>query len=110
MDATELYKMLKERQAAKGYHFNKDKTRVLELLEGLLTNKARYGYMGCPCRLMSGNRDHDKDVLCPCVYRAPDVEEFGSCYCNLYVSNEWNEDKIPHPYVPERRPPEKMFF
>jgi len=110
MDATELYEMLKEKQAAKGYYFNKDKARVLELLEALLTNKARYGYMGCPCRLMSGNRDHDKDVICPCVYRTPDVEEFGSCYCNLYVSNDWNQDKIPHPYVPERRPPEKMFL
>jgi ferredoxin-thioredoxin reductase catalytic subunit len=42
------------------------------------------------------------------VYRAPDVEEYGSCYCNLYVSEEWNEDKIPHLYVPERRPPEKV--
>lgn len=110
MDATELYEMLKEKQAAKGYYFSKDKARVLELLEALLTNKARYGYMGCPCRLMSGNRDQDRDVICPCVYRTPDVEEFGSCYCNLYVSNEWNEDKIPHPYVPERRPPEKMFL
>ena len=34
--------------------------------------------------------------------------EYGSCYCNLYVSRAWNEDKIPHLYVPERRPPEKM--
>jgi ferredoxin-thioredoxin reductase catalytic chain len=109
MEATELYEMLKEKQAAKGYYFNNDKTMVFELLEALLTNKERYGYMGCPCRLMSGNRDHDKDVICPCVYRTPDVVEFGSCYCQLYVSNDWNENKIPHPYVPERRPPEKMF-
>ena len=26
---------------------------------------------------------------------------------NFYVSKEWNEGKIPHEYVPERRPPEK---
>jgi ferredoxin-thioredoxin reductase catalytic chain len=65
--------------------------------------------MGCPCRLLSGNRDHDRDVICPCIYRTPDVVEFGSCYCQLYVSNDWNEGKIPHAYVPERRPPEKMF-
>jgi ferredoxin-thioredoxin reductase catalytic chain len=110
MDATELYEMLKEKQATKGYYFSKDKTRVFELLEALLTNKARYGYMGCPCRLVSGNRENDKDIICPCVYRVPDVEEFGSCYCNLYVSKEWNENKIPHDYVPERRPPEKMFL
>jgi hypothetical protein len=25
-------------------------------------------------------------------------------------SKEWNEEKIPHPYVPERRPPEKILL
>jgi len=66
--------------------------------------------MACPCRLASGNREHDKDIICPCVYRAPDVEEYGSCYCNLYVSEAWNGGEIPHSYVPERRPPEKFVF
>jgi ferredoxin-thioredoxin reductase catalytic chain len=110
MNVNELYEMLEKKQSAKGYFFNNNKVLVLELLEALLTNKGRYGYMGCPCRLLSGDRENDKDVICPCVYRTPDVEEFGSCYCSLYVSKEWNEGKIPHAYVPERRPPEKMFL
>ncbi len=104
----QLYEMLRKIHAPKGYLFNKDKDVVSELLKGLLINKDRYGYMSCPCRLASGDYGKDKDIVCPCVYRAPDVEEFGSCYCNLYVSKEWNEEKIPHVYVPERRPPEKM--
>jgi len=107
-EVEKLYQMLKKIQEPKGYPFNKDKERVFDLLEALLQNKKRYGYMSCPCRLASGDREKDKDILCPCVYRAPDVAEYGSCYCNLYVSNEWNEDKIPHLYVPERRPIEKM--
>ena len=107
-EAEKLYEMLKKIQEPKGYPFNKDKDRVFDLLEALLQNKKRYGYMSCPCRLASGDREKDKDILCPCVYRAPDVAEYGSCYCNLYVSNEWNEGKIPHPYVPERRPIEKI--
>ncbi len=78
--------------------------------EALLTNKDRYGYMACPCRLAAGDREADNDIICPCVYREPDVEEFGSCYCNLYVSKEWNDGAISHEYVPERRPPEKMGF
>jgi len=106
MKAEELYEMLKKIQEPKGYFFNRDKERVFDLLEGLLTNKERYGYMVCPCRLSSGDRNKDKDIICPCVYRTQDVEEFGSCYCNLYVSKEWNENKIPHEYVPERRPPD----
>jgi ferredoxin-thioredoxin reductase catalytic subunit len=110
MNADQLYEQLKKVQEPKGYYFNKDKKLVFELLEALLTNKERYGYMACPCRLASGDRDHDKDIFCPCVYRAPDVEEFGSCYCSLYVSADWNDDKIEKQYIPERRPPEKMMF
>ena len=110
MDIEKLYEMLQKVQEPKGYYFNKDKERTFELLEGLLENKERYGYMVCPCRLASGEQEYDKDIICPCVYREPDVEEYGSCYCNLYVSKEWNEEKIPHDYVPERRPPDKIRF
>ena len=110
MDVESLFEMLKKIQEPKGYFFSKDRERVFELLEALITNKERYGYMACPCRLAAGNREHDKDIICPCIYRVPDVEEYGSCYCNLYVTIEWNEGKIPREYVPERRPPEKIAF
>jgi ferredoxin-thioredoxin reductase catalytic chain len=103
MNVEELYEMLVKTQAPKGYLFNKDKNTVFELLEGLITNRKRYGYMSCPCRLASGDYKKDRDIVCPCVYRAPDVAEFGSCYCNLYVSEDWNEGRMPHVYVPERR-------
>jgi len=110
MDTKQLYEMLKKAQEPKGYYFNTDEVRVFDLLQALNINKDRYGYMACPCRLASGDKENDKDIICPCVYREPDVEEYGSCYCNLYVSTEWNDKKIPHQYVPERRPPEKMGF
>ncbi len=110
MTAQELYEMLKKVQEPKGYYFNKDMDRTLDLMEGLLINKERYGYMCCPCRLGSGDREQDADIICPCAYREPDVAEYGSCYCNLYVSQQWNEGKIEQRYVPERRPPEKMGF
>ena len=109
MKVGQLYEVLKKSQEAKGYYFNRDKKRVFDLLEGLLINKERYGYMCCPCRLAAKDRLWDQDIICPCVYREPDVAEYGSCYCNLYVSQELNEEKIPHAYVPERRPPEKRF-
>jgi len=111
MTAAELYEKLRPVQEAKGYFFNKDREGItLPLLESLLVNKERYGYMVCPCRLASGDREKDKDIICPCVYREPDVAQYGSCYCGLYVSRQWNEGTIPHVVVPERRPVEKMFF
>jgi ferredoxin-thioredoxin reductase catalytic subunit len=108
MTVEQLYEMLKKTQEPKGFYFNKDKEKVFELLEGLLINKTRYGYMACPCRLASHDRDWDRDIICPCEYREPDVAEYGSCYCNLYVSREWNEEAIVCQYVPERRPAEKV--
>jgi ferredoxin-thioredoxin reductase catalytic chain len=103
-----LYERLKSVNEKRGYFFNRDLDMVFELLAGLLLNKERYGYMCCPCRLASGNREQDRDVTCPCDYRAPDVEEYGACYCALYVSQAWNDGTLPHQTVPERRPPERQ--
>ncbi len=108
MTKEELYEMLKKAQEPKGYYFSNNKERVMELLDALLLNKERYGYMCCPCRLSAGDKAQDADIICPCKYREEDVKEFGSCYCNLYVSKEWNEGKISQEYIPERRPFEKM--
>ncbi|MCP4747447.1 MAG: ferredoxin:thioredoxin reductase [Desulfobacteraceae bacterium] len=110
MDAARLYETLKKIQEPKGYYFSNDKNRVDELLNALLVNKERYGYMVCPCRLGSGELQNDKDIICPCEYRQADVEQYGSCYCNLYGSKQWNDGTIDQQYVPERRPPEKMGF
>lgn len=110
MTPEELYEMLKKVQEPKGYFFNKNKEWVLTILKDLLINKERYGYMSCPCRLAAGDREKDRDIMCPCVYREADVKEYGSCYCNLYVSQDWNGGKVENQYVPERRPPDKAFF
>jgi ferredoxin-thioredoxin reductase catalytic subunit len=104
-----LYKALKKVQEPKGYFFNNNLKLVYDLLEALILNKERYGYMACPCRLASGDFKKDQDIICPCVYREEDVAEFGSCYCNLYVTKDWNSGDISKEYIPERRPVGKMF-
>lgn len=108
MDVETFYEKLKTIQEKKGFYFNKDREVVFDLLSALLKNKERYGYMCCPCRIACGEQKYDQDIICPCEYRAPDVEEFGSCFCKLYVSTEWNEGKLFHEFVPERRPQEKI--
>jgi ferredoxin-thioredoxin reductase catalytic subunit/glutaredoxin len=105
-EVDELYDMLKKVHEPKGYYLNGDKEKTYELLRSLLTNKKRYGYMACPCRLASGKRENDRDIICPCIYREPDVNEYGSCFCSLYVSADWYTGKIKREEVPERRPPE----
>lgn len=91
-----------------GYYLTPDKEVLQDLLEGLLTNEERYGYPSCPCRLASGKFEFDRDIICPCDYRDPDVEEFGFCYCALYVRKDVHEGKTPIEPIPERRPMNKQ--
>jgi len=91
-----------------GYYLHPDPDFLKDLLEGLLRNEERYGYPSCPCRLATGKFELDRDIICPCDYRDPDVKEFGTCYCGLYVRKDLIEGKMPIPPIPERRPTEKQ--
>ena len=91
-----------------GYYLTPDKEILRDLLEGLQKNEERYGYPSCPCRLASGKIEFDRDIICPCDYRDPDVEEYGFCYCALYVRKDVHEGKKAIEPIPERRPQEKQ--
>ena len=80
MTAAQLYEMLRKIQEPMGYFFNRDREKVFDLLDALLLNRDRYGYMCCPCRLASGDREWDRDIICPCAYRDEDIREYGRCY------------------------------
>jgi ferredoxin-thioredoxin reductase catalytic chain len=90
-----------------GYYLTPQQDLLQMFLEGLKTNEERYGYPSCPCRLATGNLDFDRDIICPCDYRDPDVAEYGACYCRLYVNKAVFESQN-LPEVPERRPVEKQ--
>ena len=70
----------------------------------MLVNERRYGYWACPCRLASGVKKEDLDIICPCDYRDADLDEYGACYCGLYVSREVVDGKRKAARIPERRP------
>jgi len=89
-----------------GCYLNPDSQFLNDLFEGLRQNEERYGYPFCPCRLATGRFELDRDVICPCDYRDPDVKEFGCCYCALYVSKDVFEGKASTQPIPERRPKE----
>jgi ferredoxin-thioredoxin reductase catalytic subunit len=106
-DIERVYKRLTNYSESKGYHLNPDIDFTKEIIRGLLVNQKRYGYWACPCRIADGKRDVDRDIICPCDYRDPDLEEFGSCYCALYVSQEIFAGKREPEPIPERRPPKE---
>jgi ferredoxin-thioredoxin reductase catalytic chain len=100
-----LYERLFREAESAGYHLNPDVDSSKELAKGLIINERRYGYRSCPCRLASGKQEDDLDIICPCDYRDPDLNEFGACYCALYVSDAIKKGEKKAGSIPERRPP-----
>ena len=80
-----LYEKLRKEAENAGYHLNPDVDFTKDLVRGLLREQT-LGYRACPCRLASGDREEDLDITCPCDYRDPDLDDYGACYCALYVS------------------------
>ncbi len=107
-DVDHLYLLLKKEAESGGYRFNPDVDFTKNLVRGLIRNQQRYGYRACPCRLASGKRAEDLDIICPCDYRDPDVNQYGACYCALYVSDAIARGQQPVVPVPERRPPRSV--
>lgn len=102
---TQYYELRREAEK-NAYYLNPDVEFVKDLLRSLLTNEQRYGYRSCPCRLSSGNKREDLDIICPCDYRDPDLAEYGACYCALFVSKSIADGKRDAEPIPERRSPE----
>lgn len=102
-EVDKLYNKLKNQAELSGYYLNPDIEFTKELVKSLIINEKRYGYRACPCRLASGKKDEDLDIICPCDYRDADLGEFGSCYCALYVSQEIKDGKKEAKPIPERR-------
>lgn len=99
-----LYERLKTEAETAGYLLNPDIDFVMDLMTGLVTNDERYGYLACPCRDADGERTADLDIICPCDYRDPDLAEYGTCYCALYVSETVASGAQKLGSIPERRP------
>ncbi len=81
-----------------------DQQLFSDLIDGLAKNTVRYGYGSCPCRVASGMKKYDVDIICPCEYRDADVNEYGMCYCGLFVNEKIKNDPSQLGPIPERRP------
>jgi ferredoxin-thioredoxin reductase catalytic subunit len=102
-----LYGRIKKDAEAGGYNLNPDEEFTKALIKGLAVNDERYGYQSCPCRLSSGDIEKDRDIICPCDYRDADLNDYGSCYCGLYVDEDIMNGKKELTTIPERRTPGK---
>jgi ferredoxin-thioredoxin reductase catalytic subunit len=104
-EVDKLYKRLDREAEAGGYHLNPDIEFTKNLVKSLIVNERRYGYWVCPCRLASGKKQDDLDIICPCDYRDSDLNDYDACYCALYVSGQALKGKREIGSIPERRSP-----
>ena len=68
-----------------GFRLNPNKKLVEGTIKGLIINKKKFGQSYCPCRRLTGHKEKDKNMICPCIYSKKEIEEQGHCRCLLFV-------------------------
>ncbi|MGR3220281.1 MAG: ferredoxin-thioredoxin reductase catalytic domain-containing protein [Candidatus Anammoxibacter sp.] len=48
--------------------------------------KKKYGFDYCPCRIVTGDKEKDDKIICPCVYHEEEIKRDGKCHCDLFVA------------------------
>lgn len=71
------------------FELNPDSKKVDKVIKGLATRKVKYGHQYCPCRMMSGNKEIDAKIICPCEYHTEEIKQDGICSCDLFVSQDY---------------------
>ncbi len=59
--------------------------KVLMLAAGVLANERRYGLRYCPCRMITGRREEDLKLICPCNFKIQKTWREGGEWCSLFV-------------------------
>ena len=67
---------------------NPDKETLQSLLEALARRKIKKGFFYCPCRLITGDPDKDKEIICPCIFHKQEIVSSGVCHCGLFMKGK----------------------
>lgn len=81
----DLLEMAENHAQEKGFNLNPNDKIVEVILVGLLRNEAEKGELYCPCRRPSGDKEKDKEIVCPCVFHEDEIKNDGHCHCFLFV-------------------------
>jgi ferredoxin-thioredoxin reductase catalytic subunit len=82
---SQIYEWAKEYAQKNGLKTNPDYDIVVFAIKGLAQNKKEYGIQYCGCQKVTGNKEKDKDIICPCIHRTLDIQKKGSCKCGLFI-------------------------
>lgn len=80
-----------------GYKFSPDKEIVDFLLEQEVMLEQKHGHPFCPCQGLTGEREHDMKIVCPCIpFHRAHFDAMKRCWCGLYVHKDVDDpDSLP---------------
>ena len=85
MNEKELKKVSERYAESQNFKLNLDKKITESIIRGLLANEKKFGYRYCPCRAVTGNKEMDRKIICPCVFHKDEIKRMGHCLCGLFV-------------------------
>lgn len=84
-EVIELINEYEEYAKNNGFKLNQEKEIVDRIVKSLLDREKSLGARYCPCRKVSGDKEEDKKIICPCIYHKEEIDKDGRCHCNLFV-------------------------
>ena len=87
MNKEQIRKMCEQYAAQKRdiLKLNPDEKIVDMIITGLLKNEEKHGFIYCPCRPVTGNKEEDIPKICPCDWHLDEIKKDGKCLCKLFV-------------------------
>jgi len=83
-EGKELRKKLQKYADSQNFKLNPDEKALEGIINSLLRNKKIKGEIYCPCRIVTGNKEDDKKIICPCIYHQDEIKQMGHCKCTLF--------------------------
>jgi ferredoxin-thioredoxin reductase catalytic subunit len=68
-----------------GLMLNPDREVVKRILRAIIMREKKFSCRYCPCRVVTGDKEKDAKIICPCAHILEEVETKGQCLCRLFV-------------------------
>lgn len=75
----------KEYAKTNNFKLNPNSKAAEGIVKLLLEREEKLGARYCPCRRVTGDKEEDKKIICPCIYHRAEIEKDGRCHCGLFV-------------------------
>lgn len=69
---------------SRGFVLCPDEKVLGVIISGLARREKEEGKPYCPCRVNTGDEEHDIKNVCPCAYHEGEIVQDGHCKCRLF--------------------------